>query len=242
MLQNRAMTRNPKLGLLFLHALPLDGSMWVGQSRLLPNSTYAPTLYSLGNSIEAWAIVALNEVKEERLIVVGCSAGGSCALEIAAAYPGRVAALVLIGTKANHRPDPHLHAFALETIEQQGMEAAWKTFWVPLFARSASASVTNTARNIFLRQSADDVKKGISVFHSRPSHGQTLSSFSGPVTIVSGVEDIAPDLDVSAAQASWAREGTLITIPECGHYVPLEKPGRLNEILRAVIAAQTVTS
>jgi pimeloyl-ACP methyl ester carboxylesterase len=236
------MTPKPKLGLLFLHALPLDGSMWGGQRNLLPNSTYMPTLYALGDSIEAWASAAWKHVKEERLIVVGCSVGGSCALEIAAVHPERVAALVLIGTKANHRPDPQLHAAALEMIEECGLEAAWRAFWAPLFSRSASASVLGAAREIFLRQSARDIEKGVTVFHTRPSRGQTLSTFSGPVTIVSGAEDIAPGLKMSAAQASSAREGALITIPDCGHYVPLEKPARLNEILRDVIAAHTPTS
>ena len=49
------MTIKENLELVFLHALPLDGSMWAGQMQLLPGSTYAPTLYPLGDSIEAWA-------------------------------------------------------------------------------------------------------------------------------------------------------------------------------------------
>ena len=48
------------LELLFLHALPLDGSMWAAQKQLLPDSTYTPTLYPFGDSIEAWAVAALN--------------------------------------------------------------------------------------------------------------------------------------------------------------------------------------
>ena len=62
--------------LLLLHALPLDGSMWAGQMALLPGSTYAPTLYALGDSVEEWAAEALKLVKGDRLIVVGCSVGG----------------------------------------------------------------------------------------------------------------------------------------------------------------------
>ncbi len=112
----------PKL--LLLHALPLDGSMWAGQAELLPGATYAPTLYSLGDRIETWAAEALKLTKGNRLIVVGCSVGGSCALEIAAIAPDRVAALVLIGTKANHRPDPAFHASALETLRKDGLETA----------------------------------------------------------------------------------------------------------------------
>ena len=76
-----------KLELLFLHALPLDGTMWAGQKHVLPRSTYTPTLYPLGDSVEAWAAAALKLVKGDRLIVVGCSVGGSCALELAHSRP-----------------------------------------------------------------------------------------------------------------------------------------------------------
>ena len=38
--------------LLFLHALPLDGSMWAGQMELLPGASFAPTLYGMGDSVE----------------------------------------------------------------------------------------------------------------------------------------------------------------------------------------------
>src|SRR5258707_9280720 len=105
-LHTAVMTTGDKLELLFLHALPLDGSMWAGQKQLLPGSTFTPTLYPFGDSIEAWAAAALKLAKGDRLVVVGCSVGGSCALELAVAAPDRVAALVLIRTKAERRPDP----------------------------------------------------------------------------------------------------------------------------------------
>src|SRR5258707_31034 len=147
------MTIKEKLELLFLHALPLDGSMWAGQKQVLPGSTYAPTLYPLGDSVQAWAAAALKLVKGDRLIVVGCSVGGSCALELAVAAPDRVAALVLIGTKAAHRPDPALHACALETLREKGLEEAWRVFWAPLFSSSANGQVISDAKRMALRQS-----------------------------------------------------------------------------------------
>jgi pimeloyl-ACP methyl ester carboxylesterase len=153
------MTTSNNLELLFLHALPLDGSMWTAQQQTLPGSTYAPTLYPFGNSIEAWAVAALNMAKRDRLVVVGCSVGGSCALELAVIAPERVAAIVLIGTKARHRPDPALHASALQTIQARGLEEAWKTFWAPLFSRSADSQVIDDGRRIMLRQSPLDVAR-----------------------------------------------------------------------------------
>ena len=225
--------------LLLLHALPLDGSMWAGQMELLPGATYAPTLYALGDSVEAWAAEALKLVHGDRLIVVGCSVGGSCALELAVAAPDRVAALVLIGTKAGHRPDPALHACALETLHQKGLEEAWRVFWAPLFSSSANSQVISDAKRMALRRSPLEVARGVTAFHSRPDRDQFLSVFPRPIVVVTGVDDIAPGLDVSAAQARSAQHGRLHIVPECGHYVPLERPESINSILCEVIAAQS---
>jgi pimeloyl-ACP methyl ester carboxylesterase len=224
--------------LLLLHALPLDGSMWAGQMALLPGSTYAPTLYALGDSVEEWAAKALKLVQGDRLIVVGCSVGGSCALEVAVAAPDRVAALVLIGTKAGHRPDPPLHAYALATIQQKGLEEAWRVFWAPLFSSSADSRVISDAKRMALRQSPQDVARGVTAFHSRPGRDQVLAAFPRPIVVVTGADDTAPGPDVSAAQARSARQGRLHVVPACGHYVSLERPESLNAIMRDVIARQ----
>lgn len=231
------MTVDEKLQLLCLHALPLDSAMWAGQMQLLPGSTYAPTLYPLGDSIEAWAAAVLKRVKGDRLVVVGCSVGGSCAIELAVAAPDRVAALVLIGTKAGHRPDPALHASALETLQEKGLEDAWTIFWAPLFSSSASSQVIGDAKRMTLRQSPLDVARGVTAFHTRPDRSQFLSSFSCPVIVVTGAEDRAPGPKMSKAQSTAAPRGQLHVIPDCGHYVPLEQPESLNSILADVIAS-----
>jgi pimeloyl-ACP methyl ester carboxylesterase len=229
------MAAKDELKLVFLHALPLDGSMWAGQQQLLPGSSYAPTLYPLGDSIEAWAAAVLKLAKGDRLIVVGCSVGGSCALELAVAAPERIAALVLIGTKAERRPDPAQHAAALETLHENGLEGAWNVMWAPLFSRVASPRVIGDAKRTTLRQPPLDIARGVTVFHTRPSRGQLLSALRYPVIVVTGAEDVAPGPDVSKAQADRAQRGQLHVVPECGHYVPLEQPEALNSILRELI-------
>ena len=74
-----------------------------------------------------------------------------------------------------------------------------------------------------LRQSPLDVARGVSAFHSRPNRDQFLSAFPRPVIVVTGADDSAPGLKVSTVQANSARHGRLHVVPECGHYVPLER-------------------
>jgi hypothetical protein len=56
---DRGATSGKGLQLLLLHALPLDATMWRAQSDLMPGATLAPTLYPLGDTIEAWAAAVL---------------------------------------------------------------------------------------------------------------------------------------------------------------------------------------
>jgi len=229
-----------QLELLLLHALQLDGSMWAAQMDLLSGATHAPTLYPLGDSIEAWAAEALKLAQGDRLIVVGCSVGGSCAIEVAVAAPERVAALVLIGTKARHDPDPALHAGALASLREAGLEESWRAWWAPLLSPASSEAAIREARRIALARTPHEVARGVTVFHTRPSRDRFLAAFSKPVVVVTGADDTAPGPRISAAQANSARHGRLHVVPDCGHYVPLEKPHVLNAILREVIAGQSV--
>ena len=221
--------------LLFLHALPLDGSMWAGQMDLLAGSSYAPTLYGFGDTIEGWAAETLKRVTGDRLIVVGCSIGGSCVLEVAAAAPERVAALILIGTKTKHSPDPDLHASALDLIERDGIDRTWQRYWAPLFSTSTDEAIVDAARKTALRRPPEDIARGISAFHTRPSRDRLVAECKSPVIVISGEDDVAPGPAASARLTASARRGRFHMIPSCGHYVPLEQPQALRAILREVI-------
>lgn len=218
--------------ILYLHALPFDGSMWRKQLDLFPTATYTPTLYHCGSSLTDWASTALNLVTEEKIIVVGCSIGGSCALEVAQMAPHRVQSIVLIGTKAQRTPNPEFLASALELIKSKGRQAAWETYWKPLFSAKCDRAVFEAAAEAFEAQSPDNLADGTTAFHSRPSRHDLLTSFQGDITFVTGSDDVAPGVDATLQQARSARKATCHVIPNCGHYIPLEAPDELNDILK----------
>lgn len=227
--------------LLLLHALPLDGSMWASQLDLLPGATYAPTLYGFGDGVEDWAAEALKLPAGNKLIVVGCSVGGSCALEVAALAPDRVAGLILIGTKAARRVDSRVDTTYADDLQRIGLEAAWQEWWRPAFSSSASPAIIAEAEGILMRQPLEDVVRGVRAFHSRQSRGDVLSAFRGPVHVVTGDTDALPGTSTCATQAASAYNGCLHIIPDCGHYVPMEQPAALNWIIKHLIDQVTVS-
>lgn len=159
-----------------LHALPLDGSMWANGMHLKANSVIRPNLYALGGSLEAWAGGVLDLVSTGPLILVGSSVGGSCALEVARLAPDRVAAVVLVGAKASHRPEPSFRDEVIGVLGTQGMATGWNRFWAPLFGARADPAAVEGARRIAVQQDVDDVIRGVRAFHNRTDRSDFVHS------------------------------------------------------------------
>jgi len=218
-----------------LHPLPLDETVWPSAMDSFGRDAVAPRLYDLGDSIEAWASAVVDMVDTEPMVLVGNSVGGSCAIEIALQVPDRVELMVLIGTKAGHRPEPAFRDEAIEVLTTEGMGAAWPRYWAPLFGALTDGSVIERAREIAERQSIDDVVRGVRVFHSRPDRADQIRMLEVPIVVVSGEYDRAPAN--GRAFAAGLRRGVFRSVPGAGHYVPLERPLELREIIRDSISA-----
>jgi pimeloyl-ACP methyl ester carboxylesterase len=150
-----------------LHALPFDGGMWRAVPDLAGVETLAPSLYQFGRTLQDWAHGVLALVRDDPLVVVGCSIGGSCALEVARAAPDQVVGIVLVGAKAGVRPDPALRDDAVRLLTRQGMEAGWQAYWRPLFGWNTPARVLADAHRMALEQDVTDVARGVRAFHDR---------------------------------------------------------------------------
>jgi pimeloyl-ACP methyl ester carboxylesterase len=219
--------------LVLLHPLPLDGSIWAAETRALAPRSIAPTLYDLGGSLEEWADGVIDLCGPGPLVLVGNSIGGSCAIEVARRVPDRVRSMVLIGTKAGHRPEPDLRDEALRVLEQHGMAGAWPRYWAPLFAPDADGDIVELARSVAHAQRVDAVINGVRVFHSRPDRAEFLGTLDVPIVVVSGEHDVAARN--GAALAAGLRHGQFRRVDGAGHYVPMERPDALTEIVRPAI-------
>lgn len=225
-----------RMKLLLLHPLPLDGSIFPDEIREVAGECVAPTLYDVGGSdIGDWARAALESVGDGPFVVIGNSIGGSCAVEVTKLVPERVRALVLSGAKAGHRPEPDYRDRALRVLEEDGLRAAWERYWLPLFGPFAPAAMIDRGWRIAEKLGAARIAAGVRAFHSRPDRDAFIRTWPGPVTIVSGEHDVRPDR--SRRLADDLLNGSFRLIPAVGHYVPLEAPTALVDIVAEAVAA-----
>lgn len=220
-----------------LHALPLDGAAWDDVAGLLGETVVAPTLYGLGDSLEAWATAVLDAAGPGPYVLVGNSVGGSCALEVARLVPGQVRSMVLVGAKPGHRPEPDLRERAEKMLREQGVATAWSCLWEPLIAPGADEQVRERLRHNALAQDVEDLVNGVRVFHSRRDRAGFLSDWGGAVAVVAGEHDVAPER--AAATARTLRDGCFVLLPGVGHDAPLEAPDLLAEVIRGAVADVT---
>ncbi len=224
--------------MVFLHALPLDGRMWDDVRAGIDLPTLAPTLYPLGESVAAWAQGVLDLAGSGPLVVVGCSVGGSCALEVARAAPDRVEAIVLIGAKAGVRAEPTARDDAIRALEVDGIDAAWDAYWRPRFGRQASAAVIERARRQAGDQSAAALAGGVRAFHDRADLTDVAARWTRPLTVICGEQDRTPSPE-TARHVADGPDRQFHLVADCGHYVPVEQPAVLGSILAQVLAEVT---
>lgn len=218
---------------ILLHALPFDGSMWRAEQPLL-GDTLTPTLYRLGTTLEEWAHGVLDLAGDDPLVVVGCSVGGSCAIEVARAAPDQVVGIVLVGAKAGVRPDPAFRDEAVRLLTDRGMEGGWSAYWRPLFGTATPAPTIARARSLALAQVVNDVIRGVRAFHDRRDRSEFARTWAGRIVVVSGDQDRAPLPSTAAAIVDGPNRHFRV-VRNCGHYVNLEQPTEFRRLLASAV-------
>ena len=213
-----------------LHALPFDGRMWDATVARFSGDTLTPDLFTLGDSVAAWAAGVLDLIGSEQVILVGCSVGGSCALEVARAAPKQVEALVLVGAKAGVNPEPDLRDEAVRVLETEGLGAAWDRYWRPLFASTTAPSVIASARGLAMSQPVASVVNGVRAFHDRRDLSAFAATWDRPLVGISGDHDTAPSPSKLRTLAT-GNNRRFHLVEKCGHYVNLEQPTVFDELL-----------
>jgi 3-oxoadipate enol-lactonase len=237
-----------------LHALSMNRYAWVHQVFALAR-THRVLVVDLrghglsdrpagGYSIPEMALdvrAVLDDASVEQVSVVGNSAGGMIAVQLALDAPERVERMVLVSCATGL--SPLVPPAVLQAYEAR-FEAAFDAM-----TRGATSARTKRERPEVASFLADvwRARGNFSplVFQScvRDPGGvfgwdvtERLREIERPALVFAGQEDQAVPLDAVRALAEGLPRATLRIVPEVGHYYPMERPGDFNDELRAFLA------
>jgi len=232
------------LGVLMLHAFPLDAAMWDGQLSSLSSDipVVAPNLPGFGDAPlvepEHWMDDAADSVDQavtgagiDRVIVCGLSMGGYVALAYLRRCREKVAGIVLANTRADADD---------EAAQQRRRDLAARlrsdgNFLAdsppPLLADGAPAATRERVRAIIAGQPAEAIARASLGMAHRVDSRPDLPGIGVPTLVITSDKDalIAPTLsEEMAASIPGAR---LETIEGVGHLSNLEAPAEFNRLL-----------
>jgi 3-oxoadipate enol-lactonase len=233
---------------MLLHGFPLSRAMWVDQLSGI-GSIYrviAPDLRGHGESpvpegvytMDAMAddVVELLETLEISgpVVVGGLSMGGYVALSLAARYPTRVRALMLMDTKA--APDTPEAAQAREAMAQAVIAADSAAPVVDAMLPRLFAKMTLEQRpervepmkKVMSRTSPRGIAGALRGMAARPDRRADLPKIVVPTLVLVGDEDVITPVAESKSMAEALPNARLEVIRQAGHLAPYENPSDAN--------------
>jgi 3-oxoadipate enol-lactonase len=225
--------------ILLLHAFPLDCRMWNETKQALEQAGWHVSAPDLPGpeaepTLAAWAERVLHG-GEGRIVPVGVSMGGYLAFELWRRARERIAALVLVDTRAGAESAESRRGRdeTLELLDEVGVHAVWGRLEGRLFAPGARREVVERARELALEQGAERLAAAVTAIRDREDSTELLAEIDVPVLVVTGEDDtIAPPAEAEAMADALPR-ARLVRIPGAGHLPPLERP---DDFTRALLA------
>ncbi|GHF01668.1 alpha/beta hydrolase [Amycolatopsis deserti] len=246
---------------IFVHAGAADRRMWAAQFDGLAD-THRVIRYDqrgFGGSGDAAGeyrhyedlLGLMDALHVDRATLVGCSMGGSYALEAALAAPDRVAALVLICSGLSGRewpesmraraarevhsavPADRLRAYASRTREPdpadvEAMALAQARFLVP----EPAELVLDMLRGVFRRTWTGPQR---TERHLEPGPAARLGEVVAPTLVINGCLDVPEIQEVSGLLSDGTRGSVRLDVPDAGHLPPVERPARVTAALRGFL-------
>jgi len=233
-------------GLLFLHAFPLDSTMWAPQlARFKGIAAVAPDFPGFGKAAAGGAVMEMSAAADaavaaldasgvERAVVCGLSMGGYVALEFWRRHPGRVAGLVLANTRAEN--DDEAGKARREALAQR-LEAEGNGFLVesppPLLSKGAPEELWKRVKEIIRLQPAGAIAAASRGMAARPDFTPVLATISVPTLVITSTGDELIPREPTEAMGRQIPGAAIEVIDSVGHLSNLEAPDEFNRLLAA---------
>ncbi|WP_245578907.1 alpha/beta fold hydrolase [Cucumibacter marinus] len=226
--------------LVFLPGTVCDDRLFAPLIEALGVENWITGPMSGGSSAADQARIVL-EAAPARFALCGFSLGGIVALEIMAQAPERVTRLALIDTTP--RPDPAANArtrrSAVKKAREHGMDGYILDAWDKLVSPANAADDALKATILAMAQDAgpDTLDSQTEIAINRADSRPRLAAIEVPTLIVAGEQEAVCPLDAHRELADGIPGARLVTIPDAGHFSPLENPAALAPHVRQWLGA-----
>lgn len=237
--------------LLLVHGFPIDRRIWTGQLSGLSDirRVVAPDLRGRGKSpaeesewtidIHAEDLVdTIGALGVESVDLAGLSMGGYIAFALLRKHPELVRSLILVSTRATQDPPEYKtgREMTAERARKFGTRALAESMIDKLLTAKASQEVRERVLEMFDSVPGETSAADSLAMRDRSDSTPMLGSISIPTLVIEGMhEDLLP-AGSSRALADAIPGAKLASIPNAGHFAPIENPEETNRSLREFLA------
>lgn len=238
------------LPLVFLHAFPLNRTMWAPQEAALspPFRVVAPDLRGHGESDAPLWHYSLDQAADDvrglldrlairQAVFVGLSMGGYILFAFYRKYADRVKGLVLADTRAQPDTDEGKQArFEMAQIAYKQGRGAIADIMIPKLLSPATIrtrpDLVQCVREMIEGNQVSGIAGDLMAMAERPDSVPLLRRIACPVQIIVGELDVATPPAEAKLMAEHIPNARLAVIPGAAHLANLEQPESFNRIVR----------
>ncbi len=240
-----------KPSVVFIHGTANDHSVWTLQARYFAHhgwNALAPDLPGHGKSFgEAkisiksnadWLMNLLDNGGIASAALVGHSMGSLIALDTAARYPSRVSQIALIGTSV---PMPVSDTLMDAAMNRPGEAMDMLNIWghAPQLKWGKNAtpgtSTMMAGARLLAQSHPGAMAKDLAACRAFEMDDVTLSAIAAPTLVVAGDNDLLTPAKAAKALAARLKNTSMITLPEAGHSMMQEAPGKILDALKGFL-------
>jgi pimeloyl-ACP methyl ester carboxylesterase len=234
---------------IFIHAFPLNQSIWDDQVAALKQSYRTITLDLRGfgrsdapagpYSMEEMAAdvrALMTKIGLDDAVFVGLSMGGYISLAFYRSYPEQVRALVLADTRASadNEEGRERRMRSAERAEREGAQAIAGEMLPMLLAPETiekNAALVARVRAMIESNSPSAIASAQRAMAGRPDSSRLIERMNIPVLVIVGSEDSLTKVEESKAMSDKIPGSRLRVIEGAGHLSNVERPAEFNRAL-----------
>lgn len=242
------------LPIVFLHAFPLNRTMWAEQVKALSSQFRAITIdlrghgesdaplwhYTLDQAADD-VIELLDHLSIRQAVFVGLSMGGYVLFALYRKYADRVQGLVLADTRAQADTAEGKEArFQMAQIAYKNGPSAIADIMLPKLLSPATIQtrpeLVRRVRTMIEGTQVSGIAGDLMALAERPDSIALLNQITCPTQIVVGEQDLATPPSDAKLMADRIPDARLTIIPGAAHLSNMEQPGLFNETIRSVVS------